>query len=186
MTPPNPDFERMVRESFASQSMMRTLGATLVEVSPGHCIIRSSIPEGARQQHGVGHAGLTFSIGDSAAGYAALSVLPAGVEVMTVELKINLLAPASGRLVATGRVLKPGRRLIVVAAHPEVPPHHVDRTRIQGPDCLAAGDGSDHRAVSLGQPSSAGHALHRAHVLHGEIIRRIKAIFRKTKNYEVT
>ena len=62
---------------------------------------------GALQQHGAGHAGLAFSLGDSAAGYAALSVMAAGSEVMTVEMKINLLSPALGdRLVAEGRVLR--------------------------------------------------------------------------------
>ena len=69
------------------------------------------------QQQGFSHAGLAWTIGDSAAGYAALSVLPAGAEVVTVEMKINLLAPAVGdRLVAEGRVLRAGRRIVVVAA----------------------------------------------------------------------
>jgi uncharacterized protein (TIGR00369 family) len=70
-----------------------------------------------RQQQGFGHAGLTFSLGDSAAGYAALSLMPADSDVLTAEIKINLLAPAQGDLlIATGRVIKPGRRLMVVGA----------------------------------------------------------------------
>jgi uncharacterized protein (TIGR00369 family) len=70
-----------------------------------------------RQQQGFGHAGLTFSIGDSAAGYAALSLLSPDLDVLTAEIKINLLAPARGDLlIATGRVIKPGRRLMVVSA----------------------------------------------------------------------
>jgi uncharacterized protein (TIGR00369 family) len=70
-----------------------------------------------RQQHGAGHAGLTFALADTAAGYAALTLMPPGREVMTVEAKINLLAPALGdRLIARGRVLRAGRRLVVVTA----------------------------------------------------------------------
>ena len=66
------------------------------------------------QQHGVAHAGATFAIGDSASGYAALSVMEPGAEVMTVEMKINLIAPAAGtRLLATGEGVKAGRRLVV-------------------------------------------------------------------------
>lgn len=117
-TPPNPDYAALIRRSFAAQSMMRTLGATLDAIEPGYCRIRSSIPEGALQQHGVGHAGLTFSIGDSAAGYAALSLMPEGAEVVTAEIKINLMAPARGdHLIAEGRVLRPGRRLMSVEAN---------------------------------------------------------------------
>lgn len=94
--------------------MMETLGATLTEVTPGAVTITSTLPEGARQQHGYAHAGLAFSIGDSAAGYAALSLLPKAYEVLTSEMKIHLLAPGAGeRLVARGTVLRPGRRLIV-------------------------------------------------------------------------
>lgn len=116
-TPPNPAYEAHVRASFAAQSMMDTLGASLDRIGPGVCRIVSTIPPGALQQHGAGHAGLTFSIGDSAAGYAALSLMPAGAEVVTAEMKINLMAPARGsRLVAEGRVLRPGRRLMTVAA----------------------------------------------------------------------
>lgn len=103
--------------SFAAQSMMATLGAEIVELSAGFVKIAAPILPGARQQQGFGHAGLTFSIGDSAAGYAALSMMALDREVVTAEIKINLLAPARGdRLVATGRVVKPGKRLSVVTA----------------------------------------------------------------------
>jgi uncharacterized protein (TIGR00369 family) len=79
--------------------------------------IEAPILPGSRQQHGYAHAGLTFAIGDSAAGYAALSVMPEGFEVLTTEMKINLLAPARGeRLIARGRVIKAGRRLVIVQA----------------------------------------------------------------------
>ena len=106
-----------IYDSFAAQSMMTTLGAELIEVSAGLVRIACPILQGSRQQQGFGHAGLTFSIGDSAAGYSALSMLPLDSEVMTAEIKINLLAPARGdRLVATGRVVKPGKRLCVVTS----------------------------------------------------------------------
>jgi uncharacterized protein (TIGR00369 family) len=83
----------------------------------GHVEIEAPISEGSLQQQGFAHAGLTFSIGDSAAGYAALTVLPEDQEVLTTEMKINLLAPASGdKLIARGRVIKPGRRLVIVQA----------------------------------------------------------------------
>ena len=106
-----------IRTSFDAQSMMRTLGAKISEISPGLVRITAPLLEGTRQQQGFGHAGLTFSIGDSAAGYAALTLLPMDMEVVTAEIKINLLAPARGeRLIATGRVIKPGKRLSVVTA----------------------------------------------------------------------
>ena len=96
---------------------MKTLGASLDEVTEGHIRITAPILPGMRQQQGFGHAGLSFSIGDSAAGYAALTTLPLDQEVVTAEIKINLLAPAKGdRLIAVGRVIKPGKRLVVVAS----------------------------------------------------------------------
>ncbi|OZB13906.1 MAG: phenylacetic acid degradation protein [Rhodobacterales bacterium 34-62-10] len=106
-----------ITRSFASQTMMQTLGARLAGVSPGEVRIEAPILPGLRQQQGFGHAGLTFSLGDSAAGYAALSLMPPDRDVLTAEIKINLLAPAVGDLLmATGRVIKPGRRLMVVSA----------------------------------------------------------------------
>ncbi|MEL0437126.1 PaaI family thioesterase [Phycobacter sp. K97] len=106
-----------IQDSFARQSMMTTLGATLDSVEPGKVVISAPILPTSRQQHGAAHAALTFAIGDSAAGYAALSLLPEDQEVMTAEIKINLLAPGIGdRLRATGTVIKPGRRLVVVTS----------------------------------------------------------------------
>lgn len=113
MTDPGP----RIHESFLRQTMMQTLGASLLAVAPGKVSIVAPILPTSLQQHGAGHAGLAFSIGDSAAGYAALSLMPEGAEVMTVEMKINLMAPAVGeRLLAEGRVIRPGRRIMVVAA----------------------------------------------------------------------
>ena len=109
------DVKSRIQQSFASQSLMQTLGAELLSLDKGVVEITAPILDSSRQQHGFAHAGLTFSIGDSAAGYAALSTLPAGHEVLTTEMKINLLAPGKGdRLIARGKVIKPGRRLIIV------------------------------------------------------------------------
>lgn len=109
--------ETRLRDSFARQTMMATLGAEMLEAGEGRVVIAAPIGDHVLQQHGAGHAGLAFSIGDSAAGYAALSTMPDGAEVMTVEMKINLMAPAMGdRLVAEGRVVRAGRRIVVVAA----------------------------------------------------------------------
>ena len=109
--------EARIRDSFDKQTMMQTLGATIDSVAEGRVVIVAPILPSSLQQQGAGHAGLTFSIGDSAAGYAALSLMPEGAEVMTVEMKINLMAPALGdRLVAEGRVIRAGRRIVVVAA----------------------------------------------------------------------
>lgn len=106
-----------IQNSFAAQSMMTTLGAQLTRIDAGLVRIEAPILPGARQQQGFGHAGLTFSIGDSAAGYAALSTMPLDQEVVTAEIKVNLLAPARGALlIATGKVVKPGRRLCVVTS----------------------------------------------------------------------
>lgn len=114
MTPEEID---RIHQSFGAQSMMETLGAALEDVSRGSVTITAPILPGAMQQQGFGHAGLTFSIGDSAAGYAALTTLPLDREVVTAEIKINLLAPAMGdRLIAVGKVVKPGKRLCVVTS----------------------------------------------------------------------
>ncbi len=109
--------QQRIEQSFARQSMMETLGARVDSVTPGCVVISAPILPGSRQQHGVAHAGLTFALGDTAAGYSALSVMPDESEVMTAEIKINLLAPGRGELLrATGKVIKPGRRLVVVSA----------------------------------------------------------------------
>ncbi|AHD01629.1 PaaI family thioesterase [Leisingera methylohalidivorans] len=106
-----------IRSSFARQSMMQTFGAEIDSISPGEVVISAPILPGSRQQHGVAHAALSFALGDTAAGYAALTMMPEDCEVMTAEMKINLLAPGAGdRLRATGRVIKPGRRLVIVTA----------------------------------------------------------------------
>ncbi len=112
-----PEVEAKIRDSFARQTMMETLGASLSELAPGHVVITAPVAPHLQQQHGYAHAGLTFAIGDSAAGYAALSLMPEEAEVNTIEMKINLLRPGAGdRLIATGRVIRPGRRVFAVEA----------------------------------------------------------------------
>lgn len=111
------EIETRIRESFDRQSMMKTLGARLVAVAPGAVEIDAAITPDLSQQHGFAHAALAFAIGDSSAGYSALTVMPEDREVVTSEMKIHLLAPARGdRLIARGRVVKPGRRLVIVTA----------------------------------------------------------------------
>ncbi len=106
-----------IQRSFDAQTLMTTLGARMTRIDAGEIEITAPILPLALQQQGFGHAGLTFAIGDSAAGYAALTMLPLGNEVVTAEIKINLLAPARGdHLIATGKVIKAGRRICVVTS----------------------------------------------------------------------
>lgn len=99
---------------------MTSFGAQMLRCEDGHCVIEAPIRPEASQQNGFAHAGLTFAIGDSAGGFATMSLLGEGGDVLTVEMKINLLAPARGeRLRATGRVMKAGRRLAVVQCEVE-------------------------------------------------------------------
>ncbi|HET8630615.1 MAG TPA: PaaI family thioesterase [Thermomicrobiales bacterium] len=114
--PRDPGFAARVRASFARQTAMATLGARLVAVAPGAVEIALPFRADLAQQHGYLHGAITTAIADSACGYAALSLLPAGAEVLTVEYKVNFLAPAAGlAFVARGRVTKPGRTLTVCA-----------------------------------------------------------------------
>src|SRR5262245_60602155 len=94
--PRNPNFEQAVRDSFAGQRMMATIGARLARVAAGDIEIRLRFREDLTQQHGFLHAGVVAAALDSACGYAAFSLMPEGVGVLTVEYKTNLLAPARG------------------------------------------------------------------------------------------
>ncbi len=108
------DQSAAVRESFERQTIMATLGASLVSVEPGKAVIELPYAPHICQQHGFLHAGVVTTIVDSACGYAAFSLMPKGSAVLTVEFKVNLMAPAKGeRFLATGRVVKPGRTLTV-------------------------------------------------------------------------
>jgi uncharacterized protein (TIGR00369 family) len=110
----NPDFAAQLKETFARQKVMTTIGAWAELAAPGEAIITLPFREDLCQQHGFIHAGIITTIVDSACGGAALSLMPPGAGVLTVEYKVNLLAPAKGeRFIAKGRVLKPGRTLMV-------------------------------------------------------------------------
>ena len=112
--PRDPAFESRVRASFARQRAMATIGARLVRVEPGEVELELPFREDLTQQHGFLHAGIVTTLVDSACGYAALSVMDADSAVLSVEYKVNLLAPAVGeRMRAVGRVIKPGRTLLV-------------------------------------------------------------------------
>lgn len=117
MTPQDPEFETRVRESFSRQSHMATLGASIAHIGPGE--VHLWLPFSAQfcQQNGYLHAGAVASVADSANGYAALTLAPPGTDVLAVEFKINLLAPArADAFLACGRVLRAGRTLTVCLA----------------------------------------------------------------------
>ena len=112
--PRDPAFEGRVRDSFARQKLMATIGAELVRVAPGEVDIELPFRDDLTQQHGFLHAGVVAAIADSACGYAALTLMPAAAAVLSVEYKVNLLAPARGeRMRASGRVVRPGRTVTV-------------------------------------------------------------------------
>src|SRR6266849_233573 len=115
--PLNPSFAEEIRRSFARQTIMSLIGAELTRVDPGLIEITLPYRTDLTQQHGYLHAGVVTTIADSACGYAAYSLMPAGTEVLSVEFKINLLRPAKGeRFLARAEVIKPGRTLTVVRA----------------------------------------------------------------------
>jgi uncharacterized protein (TIGR00369 family) len=112
----DPDYEQRVRASFARQAAMATLGATLVRVAPGEVALELQFRPELTQQHGFLHAGIITSVMDSACGYAALTLMERGAAVLSVEFKVNLLAPARGiRFRAVGRVVRAGRTVTVVS-----------------------------------------------------------------------
>ena len=113
----NAAFAEEIRKSFAAQSIMQLIGAELTLVEPG--VVELSLPyrRDLTQQDGYLHAGIITTIADSAAGYAAYSLMPAGSGVLSVEFKVNLLRPAHGeRFLARAEVIKPGKTLTVVRA----------------------------------------------------------------------
>ena len=111
------DASKRIRANFARQLFMKTLGAELVSVTPGSVEIGFTFRSELTQQHGFIHAGGITSVLDSASGYAALSVAPEGTDVLTIEFKVNLLAPAVGdRFLARAHVKRAGRNVTVCAA----------------------------------------------------------------------
>lgn len=114
LEPRDPLYDARVRASFERQRAMQTIGARLVRVEPGEVELELPFREDLTQQHGFLHAGIVTAIADSACGYAALSLMDRESAVLSVEYKVNLLAPAVGeRMRAVGRVVKSGRTLMV-------------------------------------------------------------------------
>ena len=114
---PDPNFADRVHASFGRQRIMELLGAELARVEAGFCEIHLPFKDTLCQQHGFFHGGVIGTIADSAGGYAGFSLMPEDSSILTVEYKLNLLAPADGDcLIAQGRVIKPGRTLVVCRA----------------------------------------------------------------------
>jgi uncharacterized protein (TIGR00369 family) len=112
--PQDPDFEARVRRSFALQAAMATIGARLVRVAAGEVDVELPFRADLTQQNGFLHAGMVTAVMDSACGYAAFTLMPADAGVLSIEFKVNLLAPAQGeRIVARGRVVRAGRTISV-------------------------------------------------------------------------
>ncbi len=115
MIVPEAHFEQRARESFARQPAMATLGVTIESIAAGHVVLAMAHRADLTQQHGFLHAGMVATALDSACGYAAFTLMPVGAGVLTIEFKINLLAPARGPLLHfEGRVMKAGRTISVV------------------------------------------------------------------------
>ncbi len=109
-TPKTTDYAQRIRDSFARQAALATMGVRLLSVEPGRVIMEMAHDDRFTQQHGFIHAGVTTTALDTACGYAAFSLMPADAGVLTVELKTSLLAPAAGdTFIYEGRVIKPGR-----------------------------------------------------------------------------
>lgn len=126
---------QQVRESLGRQSFLRLLGAEATVVEPGHVVLELPFRDDLCQQNGFLHAGVLTSVADSACGYAALTLMPVGSDVLSVEFKVNLLAPGQGdRFRAEARVVRSGRTLTVCQA-----------------DVVAVTDGEPEVAVALMQ-----------------------------------
>jgi uncharacterized protein (TIGR00369 family) len=112
----DPNFEAKVRASFAHQGLMTNIGARIVKIVPGEVEIEVAWREDITQQQGFVHGAVIAAIVDTACGYASFTLMPPGVEVLTVEFKINFIAPAIGdKMIARGRVTKAGKTLTVCA-----------------------------------------------------------------------
>ena len=116
MKPSDPNYASRIRESFGRQKAMALIGASLKSVEPGRVQISLPYRDDLTQQKGFVHGGILGMIADTACGYAAFSLMPAGGSLVTVEYKMNILTPARGSLVAHGSVVRPGRTLTVARA----------------------------------------------------------------------
>ncbi|MGY0216629.1 PaaI family thioesterase [Endozoicomonadaceae bacterium StTr2] len=115
--PKTSNFEARVRDSFARQAVMDTVNTSIATIKPGRVELAFIPSPTLTQQHGFVHAGIVSTVLDSACGYAAFSLMPEGAAVLTVEFKVNLLAPAQGeRFLAIGKVVKPGRNITFTEA----------------------------------------------------------------------
>ena len=114
--PADPAFEHRCRDSFSRQKAMALIGASLAVVEPGYVEVRLPFRDDLTQQKGYVHGGILGMIADTACGYSAFSLMPAGCSLVTVEYKINILSPARGSLVAKGQVIRPGRTLTIARA----------------------------------------------------------------------
>jgi len=113
----DPNYEKRIRDSFAKQQLMRTIGAEMTDVEPGVVSIRLPFRDDLGQQHGFLHAGAIAAVADSACGYAALSLMPAEAGVLSIEFKVNMLSPAKGdAIIARGTVIRAGRTIMVCRA----------------------------------------------------------------------
>jgi uncharacterized protein (TIGR00369 family) len=114
--PADPAFATRCRESFGRQKAMALIGARLAVVEPGYVEVALPFREDLTQQKGYVHGGILGMIADTACGYSAFSLMPAGCSLVTVEYKMNILTPGRGALVAKGQVIKPGRTLTIARA----------------------------------------------------------------------
>src|SRR5436190_9285068 len=115
--PKNPNFRNVAAETFARQQAMRTLGISIARLEPGEVDLAVDYSQGLTQQNGFVHAGIITAGLDTACGIAAFTLMPAGADILTVEFKTNLLAPANGqRFVFRAVVVKPGRTLTICEA----------------------------------------------------------------------
>lgn len=113
-TAQDPQFAERIAASFSRQGAMDTLGAELISVTPGEVVIEFAHQAHLTQQHGYIHAGMVTTVVDNACGYAACSLMPADHDVLTIEFKVNFLAPAKApRYRAVGKVIRHGRRVSV-------------------------------------------------------------------------
>ena len=119
--PRDPAYAERIQASFAAQGAMQAFGVEIADLAPGYCELRMPWRRELTQQDGFLHAGVITAVADSAGGYAAYSLMPADSRVLTVELKINMLAPADGELlIARGRVVRSGRTLSIAQADVEI------------------------------------------------------------------
>ena len=114
---PDPDYQQRMRASFGRQGFMEHLGVKMVSLTSGRCEMELPFRDELSQQHGYFHGGVVATLADVASGYAAYSLSEADASMVTVEFKVNFLAPATGeRLIARGTVIKPGKNLTICQA----------------------------------------------------------------------